>query len=234
MSIFCTARSVAVRRKRRDSPATRCILIGLGTASVVLSDILPAFSSSRTVIAVDPRYFRPTEVDSLLGDATKAWRKLKWKPKYGFQELVTEMARADIGRFSPNDYNNYARDGHSAAWGVKLKPPSREWTSCSALLISARAISVTSSWKPYLGFHFNFRHAFVASPSRLSTSVGRKYRGSTAITVREDENAGSMSDRTTEAVPRPMRIHRVAGESLRFRLTATDRAVQNIDISKIE
>ncbi len=48
------------------------------------------------IIAVDPRYFRPTEVDSLLGDATKAREKLGWKPKTSFQALVKEMAEADI------------------------------------------------------------------------------------------------------------------------------------------
>ena len=53
-------------------------------------------SSGRSIIAVDPRYFRPTEVDSLLGDATKARRKLKWKPRVKFRELVAEMAQEDF------------------------------------------------------------------------------------------------------------------------------------------
>jgi GDPmannose 4,6-dehydratase len=74
--------------------------------------------TGRTVIAVDPRYFRPTEVDSLLGDATKAWRKLKWKPKYGFQELVTEMARADMRRA---EQEVHSRDG-----GFNLTPHAAE------------------------------------------------------------------------------------------------------------
>jgi GDPmannose 4,6-dehydratase len=50
----------------------------------------------RVIVAVDPRYFRPTEVDSLLGDAAKARRKLGWKPKVRFRELVAEMAREDL------------------------------------------------------------------------------------------------------------------------------------------
>ena len=49
-----------------------------------------------TIVRVDPRYFRPTEVDSLLGDATKARRKLGWKPKIRFKELVAEMVREDL------------------------------------------------------------------------------------------------------------------------------------------
>ena len=50
----------------------------------------------RCIVAVDPKYFRPTEVDSLLGDATKARRKLGWKPKIRFPELVAEMVREDL------------------------------------------------------------------------------------------------------------------------------------------
>jgi GDPmannose 4,6-dehydratase len=52
--------------------------------------------AGRCVVAVDPRYFRPTEVDALLGDASKARKKLGWKPKVKFQQLVAEMAREDF------------------------------------------------------------------------------------------------------------------------------------------
>jgi GDPmannose 4,6-dehydratase len=48
------------------------------------------------VIAVDPRYFRPTEVETLLGDATKAKQKLGWTPRTTFEELVEEMALSDL------------------------------------------------------------------------------------------------------------------------------------------
>lgn len=50
----------------------------------------------RVIVAVDPRYFRPAEVDTLLGDASKAKRELGWEPKIGFNELVREMAQADL------------------------------------------------------------------------------------------------------------------------------------------
>lgn len=50
----------------------------------------------RIIVAVDPRYFRPTEVDSLLGDASKAKKKLGWQARITFQELVVEMAREDL------------------------------------------------------------------------------------------------------------------------------------------
>ncbi|MCH8237509.1 MAG: GDP-mannose 4,6-dehydratase [Proteobacteria bacterium] len=48
------------------------------------------------LVAVDPRYFRPTEVDSLCGDASKAEKVRGWKPKIRFDELVREMVQADL------------------------------------------------------------------------------------------------------------------------------------------
>ena len=53
-------------------------------------------ANGKCIVAVDPRYFRPTEVDSLLGDASKAREKLGWVPKTTFEELVTEMVREDF------------------------------------------------------------------------------------------------------------------------------------------
>ena len=53
-------------------------------------------ADGRCVVAVDPRYFRPTEVETLLGDATKARVKLGWTPKTSFAELVAEMMREDM------------------------------------------------------------------------------------------------------------------------------------------
>ena len=50
----------------------------------------------RVVVRLDPRYLRPAEVDSLLGDAAKARRKLGWKPRVRFRELVAEMVREDL------------------------------------------------------------------------------------------------------------------------------------------
>lgn len=50
----------------------------------------------KVIVKVDPKYFRPTEVETLLGDPTKARVKLGWTPKTTFQELVTEMVREDL------------------------------------------------------------------------------------------------------------------------------------------
>lgn len=52
--------------------------------------------NGQTIVRVDPRYFRPTEVETLLGDASKAREKLGWTPKISFRELVAEMVREDL------------------------------------------------------------------------------------------------------------------------------------------
>lgn len=51
---------------------------------------------NKIYVSVDPRYFRPTEVETLLGDPTKARQKLGWVPKVSFRELVSEMVREDL------------------------------------------------------------------------------------------------------------------------------------------
>jgi GDPmannose 4,6-dehydratase len=53
-------------------------------------------ANGRVIVAVDPRYFRPTEVDTLLGNPAKAKTKLGWTPKISFNELVREMVRVDL------------------------------------------------------------------------------------------------------------------------------------------
>jgi GDPmannose 4,6-dehydratase len=56
----------------------------------------------RQVVAVDPRYFRPTEVELLIGDPTKAKEQLNWLPKYDLASLTAEMVRSDIELFQRN------------------------------------------------------------------------------------------------------------------------------------
>ncbi len=62
----------------------------------VLSPQSSSLSPGKCIVAVDPRYFRPTEVDTLLGDPSKAKAKLGWSPKTTFKELVAEMVREDL------------------------------------------------------------------------------------------------------------------------------------------
>jgi len=52
--------------------------------------------SGKTIVRVDPRYFRPTEVETLLGDPTKARTRLGWTPKFSFDQLVDDMVKSDL------------------------------------------------------------------------------------------------------------------------------------------
>jgi GDPmannose 4,6-dehydratase len=52
--------------------------------------------TGNVIVAIDPRYFRPTEVETLLGDSSKAREKLDWEPEISFEELVAEMVREDL------------------------------------------------------------------------------------------------------------------------------------------
>ncbi len=60
--------------------------------------------SGKTIIEVDKNYFRPTEVDILIGDATKAKKMLGWEPKVRFEELVKKMIRADYEKVKKRGY----------------------------------------------------------------------------------------------------------------------------------
>jgi len=71
--------------------------------------------SGRVLVRVDPRYFRPAEVDALLGDATKARTKLGWAPEIGFDQLVREMVDTDLELAQ--------RDSHLTRQGFKVLRP---------------------------------------------------------------------------------------------------------------
>lgn len=58
----------------------------------------------QTVVLVDPKYYRPTEVDLLIGDPSKAQTKLNWKPKYDLQSLVNEMVLSDLHLMKKDQY----------------------------------------------------------------------------------------------------------------------------------
>jgi GDPmannose 4,6-dehydratase len=62
----------------------------------VQGDLAPALEVGKTIVRVDPRYFRPTEVDTLLGDPSKAKRKLGWVPEISTKQMCREMVAADL------------------------------------------------------------------------------------------------------------------------------------------
>jgi len=74
---------------------------GVDEKAYVVSCSNPEFQikTGKHVVAVDPKYFRPTEVDLLIGDPTKSKTKLGWKPKYDLAMLVSEMVAADVDHF---------------------------------------------------------------------------------------------------------------------------------------
>ena len=60
--------------------------------------------AGQQVLAIDPYYYRPTEVDLLIGDASKAREKLGWKPEYDLEMLIDDMMKSDIKLMQKNDY----------------------------------------------------------------------------------------------------------------------------------
>ena len=68
----------------------------LGRVKKVTGNKAPFIKEGQVIVRVDPRYYRPTEVESLLGDPSKAKEKLGWEPKISTQELCQEMVREDL------------------------------------------------------------------------------------------------------------------------------------------
>lgn len=79
------------------------------TARIAAVDILrlqelgiapgPHLEEGTVVVKIDPRYYRPTEVELLIGDPTKAWEKLGWRPRQSLEMLIEDMALADLRLF---------------------------------------------------------------------------------------------------------------------------------------
>ncbi len=72
-------------------------------------------ATGKVLVRIDPRYFRPTEVENLLGDASKARAKLGWQPEIGFDALVREMVETDL--------DLARRDSHLRGQGFDVHPP---------------------------------------------------------------------------------------------------------------
>jgi GDPmannose 4,6-dehydratase len=91
-------------------------------------------------VQIDPRYFRPSEVDLLLGDASKARRELDWSPKVGFRELAVMMTEADLELARREkllaDHSVAPGSNHSVA------PVSDRWS------LAGRAVPAVSCQRP--------------------------------------------------------------------------------------
>ena len=67
-----------------------------GIVAAIVGDEAPSVKVGDTIVSVDAKYFRPAEVETLLGDPTKAKEKLGWVPETSFQEMVVEMIQHDL------------------------------------------------------------------------------------------------------------------------------------------
>jgi GDPmannose 4,6-dehydratase len=67
-----------------------------GSQNIAIGQLVPEHLIGALVVRVDPRYFRPTEVDTLLGDPSKARKKLGWVPEISFEDMVAEMVQEDL------------------------------------------------------------------------------------------------------------------------------------------
>jgi len=99
--VIATGRQYSVRHAVERSAMVLGIELdwqGVGeaeTGTVVRSEC-DAVKAGDVIVRVDPRYYRPTEVETLLGDPTKAREQLGWVPKTSFEELITEMTESDL------------------------------------------------------------------------------------------------------------------------------------------
>lgn len=81
------------------------VIIGYDEEKVLAMGLDPAIiKMGQTVVKVDIRYFRPTEVELLIGDATKAFEQLGWKPKYDLAALIEDMMQADLKEMQKEEY----------------------------------------------------------------------------------------------------------------------------------
>ena len=86
--------------------------ITLGWSGRGVDEVGRDTKTGNTVVSVDPTYFRPTEVDLLIGDASKARKKLNWKPIIDLQQMIEEMIASDL--------EEARRDQHLQSGGLRL------------------------------------------------------------------------------------------------------------------
>lgn len=89
----------------------------IGIVAAITGDNAPAISVGDTILRVDPRYFRPAEVETLLGDPTKAKEKLGWEPEITVQEMCAEMVAEDLKVAKRNAF--LREHGHEVSLSVE-------------------------------------------------------------------------------------------------------------------
>jgi GDPmannose 4,6-dehydratase len=89
----------------------------IGTVSNITGDKAPGISVGDVIVRVDPRYFRPAEVETLLGDPTKAKEKLGWVPEITVQEMCAEMVTEDLKIAKRNAF--LLANGHDVCLSVE-------------------------------------------------------------------------------------------------------------------
>jgi GDPmannose 4,6-dehydratase len=102
--VIATGKQISVREFVRLSARElgvelefQCVGIDeVGVVSSIVGDLAPALSLGDVVIRVNPRYFRPAEVETLLGDPSKAKEKLGWVPEITVEEMCAEMVAHDL------------------------------------------------------------------------------------------------------------------------------------------
>ncbi|WP_437187197.1 GDP-mannose 4,6-dehydratase [Planctomicrobium sp. SH668] len=92
--VFATGQQETVRRFVEIAAA--CLGMNIAWEGVGVDEKGVDQNTGKTIVQIDPRYIRPAEVDTLLGDSSRAREKLGWKPKISFDELVREMVEADL------------------------------------------------------------------------------------------------------------------------------------------
>ena len=92
--VIATGKSFSVKQFVEE--AFKHIDIKIGWRGKGLKEVGYDIKTNKILIKVDPVYFRPTEVNELRGDFSKARKELKWKPKTSFKELVKEMMISDL------------------------------------------------------------------------------------------------------------------------------------------
>jgi GDPmannose 4,6-dehydratase len=96
-----------ILRFEGSEAAEKGIVAGFDEEKLQALQLTPKLNIGDEIVAVDPRYYRPTEVDLLIGDPSKANNKLGWKPKYDVHMLVADMMQADLQLMKKVNKNNY-------------------------------------------------------------------------------------------------------------------------------